>query len=315
MVSSQNGGCATDFTSVVDLFNQLDKSIRELAKGEMLGLNPISLKVPPTEPPIHTFYTTVSWLYVRVIESGPVHFRFLAERAHAFAIDPNRELQKFRDDLNAFRTVLQHNLNLLDANDLEKLVRFETWMSVVLGRQADRGVRIWPDCEEEWQKLAEALIERAKLFAETNLRAVTHLKNDEFSEDAIRLWILRYNRSLPAHEFENIAAVAAGDLGLQHFDITKLRKAHLDEWNRRLQLLPESVDFRREARRLVENTLLAEAETYMPITGEDIIQVLGIKPGPEVGKALRMARELYRNLNCGRDELLRQLKSALSGQS
>jgi hypothetical protein len=135
--------------------------------------------------------------------------------------------------------------------------------------------------------------------------------NDEFAEDAIQQWILRHNRSLPAHEFDSMAAYAAGNLGLRHLDITRLRKVHLEDWNRRLRLLSEGADFHREARRLVENTLLAEADNYLPVTGEDIIESLGVTPGPEVGRVLRKARELYRNASCSREELLRQLKSAL----
>jgi hypothetical protein len=73
--------------------------------------------------------------------------------------------------------------------------------------------------------------------------------------------------------------------------------------------LSEGADKNREARQLVEQTMLVEAENYLPITGGDIIQMIGIPPGPEVGKVLRKARELYRKAPCSREDLLKQLCS------
>ena len=83
----------------------------------MKGFASITLRLPVAEPPVHAFYTMVSWLYVMIVESGPIHFRFLSERAAALGLDRIGQLDLFRKDIQTFRTVLQHNLNLPDPAD------------------------------------------------------------------------------------------------------------------------------------------------------------------------------------------------------
>jgi hypothetical protein len=224
-------------------------------------------------------------------------------------LDTTRELRTFCDDIQIFRTVLQHNLNLSDANDFAKLVRLEEWMAENFGISLPPTQRFWPNSESQWRILAQTLRKRARQFVTINIDTVKIILKDEFLEDILREWIFRQTRSLPAHIFDGITNEAAGDLGLKHLDVIRLRKIHLDEWNRRLRLLPESSDAMREARRLVEQTLLVEAENFLPITGADVIETLGVAPGPEVGKFLRMARELYRKERCSSEVLLQQLRT------
>jgi hypothetical protein len=305
---TQQTACVEDFEPIARLFSELDGIIQVAAKGRMTGFAPINLRLPVAEPPIHAFYTMVSWLYVLVVESGPIHFRFLSERASALGLDSTRELQRFYEDIQFFRTVLQHNLNLTDVNDLAKLVRCENWMVEILETSLAPGARFWPSHELQWRNLAGALRERARQFGEVNVAVVKCILKDEFVEDVLREWTFRQTRLLPAHVFDTIAAQAAGDLGLKYFDVMRLRRVHLDEWNRRIRLLSEGADAKREARRLVEQTLLAEAENYLPITGADIIENIGVSPGPEIGKILRQARELYRKKPCSREDLLKQLR-------
>jgi integrase len=173
------------------------------------------------------------------------------------------------------------------------------------------GVRFWPDSEDDWQVITKALAERATLFLELNIATVRRLVEDEFADDIARQWSWRRNRYLPAHELDGLLALVARDLGLRHLDLVRVRKAHMDSWNRRLRLLPDGADVVREARRLVEGGLLVEAENYIPITGEDIIESLRVKPGPEVGRFLRRARETYRQAPCTKEELLGRLRHLL----
>jgi hypothetical protein len=298
-----------DFGPILELFSELDRMIQSAASGRMIGLVPITLRAPATDPPIHAFYTMVSWLYVLIIESGPIHFHFLSERAAALGLDASGELPRFCGDVQIFRTVLQHNLDLSDANDLAKVFRCEGWMASLLETSLSPGERFWPNQESQWRSLAGALRAKAKRFGEINISTLKHILEDEFAEDVLREWIFRQTRSFSAHEFDDIAAQAAGDLGLAHIDVVRLRKIHLDEWNRRIRLLSEGTDKKREARQIVEQSLLVEAENYLPINGGDVIETMGVPPGPEVGKALRKARELYQKNPCSREELLKQLSS------
>jgi hypothetical protein len=307
-MATQPAAFVQDFAPVAKLFSELDEIIQTAANGRMTGFAPITLRLPVAQPPIHYFYTMVSWLYVLVIESGSVHFKFLAERASALGADPTSELQRFCDDVRTFRTVLQHNLDLADSNDFAKLDRCEKWMATILERKLSPGERFWPGSESQWSDLAVALRERARRFGEANVVAVNSILNDEFVEDVLREWIFRQTRCIHAHEFDAIVAQVASDMGLKHLDAIRLRQVRSSEWNRRIRLLSERSDIKWETRRLVEQSLLEEAENYLPVTGADLIEILNVPPGPEVGKVLRLARELYRKTPYSRDDLLQQLR-------
>ncbi|MEI8044626.1 MAG: hypothetical protein WCL11_24660, partial [Verrucomicrobiota bacterium] len=296
-----------EFSSVVALFLELDKSITTFTKGTVPSTPSISLRPPPPEPHIHCFYTAVSWLYVRVVEAGQLHFPFLAERAAALRTDTSGALPKFREDINTFRTLLQHNLNLDDPSDAAKLSRCETWMATALGRQLTAGKGFWPE-DADWVALAHNLRRQAKEFAEIANATVAAMSKDPFADDAIAQWALRSSRSLSPHKFDRIAEEAATELGLPHLDVVKLRKVNLDKWNQRLRLLNEGADFPAEARRAVEASLLDEADNYLPLGGADVIRDLGVKPGPDVRRALQKARALYRQAPRSKEDLLSALK-------
>ncbi len=288
-----------------------NKSINSLTKGSVPSIGTITLRIPPAEPAIHAFYTAVSWFYVYVIEGGATCFPFLAERASALRIDASDDLPRFREDINTFRTVLQHNLNLEDATDAAKLSRCERWMATALGRQIVPGKGFWPD-GGDWAALSHTLLDQAKKYAEMNLATIAAMAKDPFADDVVTEWAFRCSRCLPAYKFDLIAQDAATDLGLAHIDVVKVRKIHLDKWNQRLRLLREGADFHADARRLVEATLLNEADNYLPIGGTEVIAELGVKPGPEVAKVLRRARKLHRQAPSGRDELLKKMKELIS---
>jgi hypothetical protein len=300
-----------EFPVIVALFTELGKAIQSHTKGTVPPVEAITLRIPPAEPAIHAFYTAVSWLYVCVIEAGAAHFPFLAERASALSIDTAEAMPKFREDINTFRTVLQHNLKIEDATDAAKLSHCERWMATALGRQVDPGKPFWPD-EGDWTTLVRVLRGQARRFLEMHLATITAMGKDPFAADVVALWVLRCSRCLPAYKFDLLAQEAATDLGLPYLDVVKLRKVNVDKWNQRLRLLREGADLLTEARRLVEATLLNEADNYLPVGGKDVIAELGLKPGSEVAKALQKARELYRQAPCSRADLLKKLKASLS---
>ncbi len=60
-------------------------------------------------------------------------------------------------------------------------------------------------------------------------------------------------------------------------------------------------------RKLIEYALLTLATPVLPITGKDIIEVLDVAPGPEIGRLLDRAHGLYRESPCSRETLLERL--------
>lgn len=295
------------FAQIVLLFSDLSKEITKYTKGAIPPVGSITLREPPPHPPIHAFYTAISWFYVCVIEAGALHFPFLTERASALKIDTSDALRKFREDVTTFRTILQHNLDLSDPTDAAKLAHCEMWMATALNRAVTPAERFWPN-DTDWGTLFEKLCHQAAKFAEINLATIIELAKDPFGSDVVAMWAIRCTRCIPAFKFDRIAQEAATDLGLEFLDVVRLRKNHLEKWNRQLRFLQESLDIEAEARKVVEATLLNEAASYLPISGTDVICELGVKPGPEVKRVLDKAREIYRQTPCTCAELMRKLK-------
>ena len=63
---------------------------------------------------------------------------------------------------------------------------------------------------------------------------------------------------------------------------------------------------------MIEGDLLDFVGNLLPIGGEDIMDTLGIDPGPEVGTALERARELYESGIRDREQLLLCLREEQS---
>ena len=87
MPSIRDANTPPTFDDITILVAELDQSVATLIKGRVPHFTSIHLRIPPSDPAIHAFYTTVSWLYVCIVEAAPVHFKFLAERASALQVD------------------------------------------------------------------------------------------------------------------------------------------------------------------------------------------------------------------------------------
>ena len=66
-------------------------------------------------------------------------------------------------------------------------------------------------------------------------------------------------------------------------------------------------DFDREARRLVESSMLDDPVAGLPVDGADIIERLRVPPGPRMREILQAARRLYETKPCAKEALLAHL--------
>ena len=70
--------------------------------------------------------------------------------------------------------------------------------------------------------------------------------------------------------------------------------------------------FEVEARKLIENTLLTEMKSVMPIIGLDIMNYFGVEPGPKVGELLNIAKSYLRKNHVIGKNYYKELKSTMS---
>lgn len=161
----------------------------------------------------------------------------------------------------------------------------------------------------------ESLLKQAT-DAMDGLRACLRaIERDESRDAILDAWIFRVHRYHPPAAFDRVVAEVAGDIGKEHLDVPRFRRRFYDQWMEKLAVLTGEYSFDVEARRLVDAALLADASAGMPITGSDIIGELGIPPGPAVGAALGLARQLYDVEPLSRDALLARLGETLATRS
>jgi hypothetical protein len=272
---------AAENPSFEALYAELNAVIQAFGEARLEKLA-VHLRLPQTDSAVLRFYSSVSWMYVAIVEAGGVTIRFLIDRAQSLGIDPQFELASFRSAVHALRTLFQHGLDQSERKDAATLALASRWMAVACECEERPGDYFWPRGQADWETLALRFRVNAESFLLKCLEVVRHIESDESRESTIQEWATRCSLSLASHVFDRLIAEAVKQLGLPFLDKTRIRNAHIQKWNERLRLLDPTADLVCEARRLVDDTLLREWQNYCPLNGDDIIEHFQIAPGPKV---------------------------------
>lgn len=204
--------------------------------------------------------------------------------------------------IRSLRTYLQHDLSTDDAHDFDVKRTTEKWLIRSCGTPV-------PEEESQWHIALVRVLKESLDFLRGLLMCLRKMEIDELRDKLIEDWLYQRKRYHPPHEFEKLISVIAEDMGRKGIDETRLRKKYYDEWISELKLHKSGYDFQVEGRKLIERALLDKNSPILPITGNDVIEKLGIAPGPQVGQYLERARQLYLSSPCTSDELLKRLSS------
>lgn len=289
---------------IVGLRDAVDRLTRTLNDAREACFAPVSLPMPRFTPPELGFMRVISWLYVHYSEAGKPSIEFLLHQIPASGLDSESNITAHPRTVHQMRTFLQHNLDPTEPQNLAIQLACENWFN----RQCGTGV---PSEEAHWDGCLVGLLTEAKTFLATILDCIRAIERDEAREQILAQWEFRRKRYHPAHQFDTLIQVAAGDMGHESLDVARFRKRFYEKWTKELQLLSGDYEFAVEARKLIESALLTEMVQRPPLTGVDIMDVFGIMPGPQVGEYLRLAKEIYESNPCSRDELLERLRLRL----
>jgi hypothetical protein len=251
------------------------------------------------------FIRVTSWLYVLYFEAGKLGLSFLQEQFETYAIDPKLEGRKHIDLVQHLRTFLQHNLDFNTQHDQTIIAQCHEWFRGCSGTAI-------PTEDQQWRKCLERLLEDAVKFFSMAINCLRSMETDELVEQIRDSWTVRITRYHPPYQFDSLISVVISDMGRELLDVVAFRNRHFDVWTNKLRALTENYSFEIEGRKLIEDALLKDSLTLLPITGTDIITLLGIPPGPEVGRALGLARALYDEKPCNRSTLLERIKAAMA---
>ncbi|AKT37936.1 hypothetical protein [Chondromyces crocatus] len=193
----------------------------------------------------------------------------------------DREPGFFRD-LRALRTYFQHGLDL--SSDKNRLT-----YNTVIAWFRDRCEADDPG-REHWRALSASFLDSWQDVT----RRMTHIARralDAPNREHVARELDKESGRLPEWRWRQIVQAAAEDLGLAT-DAGAFLRSHLQEMGEALRKTAPSKDaIESAARRLAEVWLIKIAD-MAPVNGSDFI-ARGLTPGPRVGAALRLARELW----------------------
>ena len=263
----------------------------------------MSLRSPQLSPPELAFYQVVTWLYGYYFEVGRVSLRYLLQQFSVYGQEHGGRHKRHYEEVRLLRTYLQHNLNLDSSNDFDTQRRCEDWFLKSCGS-------VMPGSGCEWGSCLTRILVDARSFLVAAVECVRCVERDESSQFMLDQWSARLSRYHPIRHFEELVAIIIHDMGQDALDYRRIARQHYQQWNSDLQSRSENYSFEEEARKLVERTILNEADLPLPITGGDIMREFGIRPGSEVGRLLRKARALYLDDPCHKELLLSRLRNS-----
>lgn len=250
------------------------------------------------------FIRATSWLYCLYFEAGRVSITYLRRLGEAYALVNRQVSDQHVEVVRCLRTELHHNLGFADSDQAARTAA-ESW------RRKSCGTAL-PRTDQQWRDCYEGLVGSARVFLGGLDDVVRRIEADGAdAQEHIDEWLRRLNRDWPAAAFDPVIDDAKYRLAREALNTVAFRNRYVDQWRKHLDLLEDGFDFNYEASRLIEKALLQEDSVVLPITGHDLVDGLGVKPGPEVGTLLYEARRFFEVNRCSKDVLLDHLRKQI----
>ena len=285
--------------TVMDLRNVLRTFVGAGALAE------INLRPPVDEENEASFLRLVAWSYVLIFEVGRITIPYLA-KLPSRSIDAGTKTDGTSSLVRELRTWSFHNLGLTEERDLALSRRVHLWFQQTCGASP-------PESGEEWAACCQELCgDMVELVGQCKGAVDVALAAEDGGSPAFANLRRRIDRVWPAHRFDEMIADIGTRLGI-HVDSREFREPRLSRWRAYVDVIPEGDGVDGHIARLIEWELLDHNAVVLPIDGRDVMEVLGIEPGPEVAEALRRARELWEREGGDRGSLLSGLVVEMKG--
>lgn len=247
------------------------------------------------------FLMTISYLYTLYIERGKISIKFMKQRIKQEVNEEFQSIDKHLKVINAMRTYLQHSLLLENEHDLNTRDICDNWFIEVLKKP-------YPTNEEEWLICVNSILNETFKCLVSIDKSIGNLYIIETKDEIIHEWMKCIEEYIGPEQFDEVLSIAMSDMGKEALDIKIFRMKHYDSWMRDINAFSRPFDFSKEARKLVEYSLIHNSPKYIPINGEDIMEHFDMKPGIQVGEILKLAYQIYNENPCTKEELLQRLE-------
>ena len=288
------------------LRQELEHRSTGLLEDGLVPFANLSMASPRFDPAELGFIRAVTWFYGFYQEAGRISLPFLLERGNSYGLDETGSGNSHVNNIKLLRTYLQHNLNLQTERDSRLQAECEAWFYQTCGSRI-------PGNDDEWSRCLMALLKDAIGFLQRMISIVREIEKDEAQDMILDQWAFELRNFRHKHEFETVVAVVAWDLGHEFLDVRAICNRYYDKWSKQLRLKVGPYDFEDEARRLIEHTLITDAELPLPVSGSDIMTRFGLPPGPKIQALLKTAKSIYEVNPCSRETLLDEVSKRLDG--
>ena len=280
--------------AAVDLRHSLCSFVDQAAMVE------VTVRPPAGECDEASFLRLVAWSYAYAFEAGRITIPYLLQLPGS-SQEASSEAKKAYDLVRALRTWSSHNLGFGKDRDVEISRYAQRWFIGTCGAFPPENPGNWRSCFVGLCSEMEKII----LHCQGVMIGVLSAPDDgEATTDDLRR---RINRAWPAHEFHKLVGDAVIRLGMS-IDSQSFCRIKLARWRDFLMNIPDSDDPRSHMIRMIERDLLDYVNDILPIDGRDVMKALELDAGPQIGSALRRARELFRSGVRDSKDLLIHLK-------
>ncbi|WP_322074146.1 HD domain-containing protein [Burkholderia cepacia] len=285
------------------LRDELNGLVLQIPEVEKI-FDQMTLNQPCFVPTELGFVRSVSWLYGLYYEAGKIGVSFLLKNLNIFGIDNDGRGRGHYEIVRNLRTFNFHNLNRFVAHDKRVVSECQKWFREGCGTFV-------PTKEEDWAPLIIVLLSDSVLFLERLRDCLRHIELEEEVRKVLiyEQWQHRVKRYHPPHKFDEIIPEILEDMGRSRLDPIRFREKYYSDWVRVMEAYIDGYNFNDEARRLIENSVLAEGVDVLPISGRDLIDYFELEPGPEIGDLLQAAKVIFGIEKCDKDTLLTKLRA------
>jgi hypothetical protein len=246
------------------------------------------------------FMFVVSTLYKLYREAGGDELKFLNSKIAPLQSEATRTYDLVHD----LRTFDQHDVQSDSPETARRRTRCRLWFENAVPLQG----AIRPTGEAAWIKCTENLLSEAVAYLCTLKSFVDGLQGGA-GEYVKKEWLLIRTRSIPHGDFDRMTSEIASDIGMISRDIVAFRNQHYARIVSELRAQRFDVDVLTFTRRAITGRLLEEFPG--PVLVAEDLKAVGMKPGRELGRALKEAQRIWLNSGCNmtKDEVIAQLQA------
>lgn len=123
----------------------------------------------------------------------------------------------------------------------------------------------------------------------------------------------RLNRDWAANTFDRIVDDAAARLG-ERVNAKAFRERRIGEWRKYLSTIPEDADAEAEMERIIDGEISDYFRSRLPIGTRELMDALGLDPGPGVKRAIEIAKRVFDSGVHDRTELIVRTRSEFQAE-